>query len=444
MKFKRSAIAVIAATLAASSFNVYSTNGIFLIGNGPKSRSMGGVGIGYTQDAIGYHMNPAGISSIGLGAMRVDLAAMIFRPIRSSAVPDPRDPPNAGNLIRYKSGANLYAIPSMGAAYKFNRRMYIGFSFVGAGGGGTRFNDLSPIGFNFLNPAGRTDVGETLGMNYALAEMSVGAAYKVTKNHSIGASPVFAIGSFRTFGLGVFKPFSSDPDNLTNRGNDYHWGAGARFGWQGKFTDWLTVGVAYTSRIYMTDFDKYRGLFAERGSLDIPENIGAGFVIKPIKKLTIAFDWQRVMYSNVRAIGNPIQNLAETSGFLGETDGAGFGWEDQDIFKVGIKYELTPKWDVSVGFNYAEVPMPDDQLLFSTIAPAVTEEHMTVGAAYRPNDNMEWTLAYVHAFKNTEKGLAESGGQFDQFFPNEDLTGPGPVELEMYQDSIEIGFSYKL
>ena len=67
-----------------------------------------------------------------------------------------------------------------------------------------------------------------------------------------------------------------------------------------------------------------------------------------------------------------------------------------------------------------------------------------MGAAYRPNKNIEWTFAYVHAFKNTESGLAESGGQFDQFFPNEDLTGPGPVELQMYQDSLELTFSYKL
>ena len=123
MKFKRLALTGFVALFAASSCNVYATNGIFLIGNGPKSRSMGGVGIGYTQDAIGYHMNPAGITSIGVGAMRVDMAAMLFRPIRSAAVPDPRDPPNAGNLIRYKSGANLYAIPSVGATYKFNRKM---------------------------------------------------------------------------------------------------------------------------------------------------------------------------------------------------------------------------------------------------------------------------------------------------------------------------------
>ncbi len=443
MRFNRSAFAGAMALFAASS-SVYATNGMFLIGNGAKSRSMGGVGIGYTQDAIGFNMNPAGITSVGINAMRVDLDAILFRPMRQSGVPDPRDPPNAGHLIRYQSGSNLFVIPSMGGAYKFNRKMYIGFSFVGAGGGQTRFTRLSPIGFNFLNPAGRTDVSDTLGVSLIQAHMSMGLAYKLTKNHSIGASPVVQISQFRAYGLGVFKPFSSDPDNLTGRGNDYSVGLGARFGWQGKLADWLTAGAAYQSRLYSTKFDKYKGLFAEEGALDTPANVGAGFSITPMERLTIAFDWQRTFYSDINAIGNPIEALASTDGFLGEDGGAGFGWDDQDIYKIGVKYELTPKWDVMVGYNYGEAPMPEDQLLFSTLAPAVTEHHATMGAAYRPNKNLEWTVAYVHAFKNTEKGLAESGGQFDQFFPNEDLTGPGPTELEMYQDSLELSFSYKM
>lgn len=452
MNFKSTALAAIYVLSAIFSTSAIATNGMFLIGYGAKSRSMGGVGIGLTQDSIGGHMNPAGVTDIGVGAMRVDLDAMLFRPIRRSGVPDPRTtPPNVGDLVRYQSGSNLFLIPAMGMTYKFNRKMYVGFSFVGAGGGQTRFTDLSPIGFNFLNPAGRTDVSDTLGVSLFQAHMSPTLAYKFNKQHSIGVSPVFGIQQFRAYGLGVFKTRSADPDDLTDRGNDYALGAGARFGWQGKMpdlfklgADWLTIGAAYQSRIYFTDFDKYEGLFAEQGSLDSPEKFGAGFSIKPIKKLTIAFDWERVLYSDINAIGLPIEQLADPDCFLGEDCGAGFGWEDQDVYKVGIKYEWNPEWDFMLGFNYGEAPMPKDQLLFSTLAPATTEKHLTLGAAYRPNKNMEWTFAYVHAFRNTEKGLANSGGQFDNFFPNATNDGPGPVELEMYQDSVELSFAYKL
>ena len=276
------------------------------------------------------------------------------------------------------------------------------------------------------------------------AQMSLSLAYKVNKSHSIAASPVFSVQQFRAYGLGVFKPKTTDPDNLTGRGNDYAYGGGARLGYQGKLTDWLTIGAAYQSRIYFTKFDKYKGLFAEQGSLDSPEKFGAGFSIQPTKKLTIAFDWERTLYSNIKAIGLSIEQLSDPNCFLGADCGAGFGWQDQDVYKVGMKYQLTPKWDVMLGYNYGEVPMPDDQLLFSTLAPAVTEHHATIGAVYRQSKSMEWTLAYVHAFKNTEKGLANSGGQFDNFFPNENNDGPGPVELQMYQDSLEFTFSFKL
>jgi len=83
-------------------------------------------------------------------------------------------------------------------------------------------------------------------------------------------------------------------------------------------------------------------------------------------------------------------------------------------------------------------------LLFSTLAPAVTEWHLSLGATYKPDKHIEWSFAYVHAFRNRESGVANSGGTFDNFFPNKTQTGPGGIGLEMVQDSIEGSFSYKL
>ena len=108
-------------------------------------------------------------------------------------------------------------------------------------GGGTRYTRLSPLGYNFLNPAGRTDVSDTLSMNYAKADMAMTGAYKVNKHNTLAVSPVFSVQTFRTSGLGVFKPFSSDGENLTDRGNDYAYGAGLRLGWQGKLHDPLSL-----------------------------------------------------------------------------------------------------------------------------------------------------------------------------------------------------------
>lgn len=425
----------------------YATNGIFLIGFGAKSRAMGGVGIGYTQDGLGNQMNPAGITSVEVGndyAMRFDVDGMLFRPIRSVELPDPRDPPNAGNPIRYNSSGNIFMIPGLAATYRFTPKLYFGVSFVGAGGGGTEYKRLSPLGVNFFNPVGRAGISDALSVRYMQAQMAMTGAYKLNKNHSVAVSPIFGIQMFRAEGLGVFQPFSSSPDNLTGNGSNFSYGLGLRLGWQGQINKQLTLGAVVQSPIVFSRFRDYAGLFAGQGTLDAPANFGVGLAFKATDTFTVAFDYQKMLYSQSDAIGNPIENLAATTGFLGEDNGAGFGWIDQDIYKLGVKYRPNDTWDVSAGFNYGKSPVPQDQLLFSAIAPAVTEKHLTMGAAYRPDKNIEWSLAYVHAFNAVQRGLANSGGQFDNFFPSADLSGPGNMELQMYQDSFEVTFAYKL
>ena len=97
MKNKSCLMVLISAACCLLATSAYATNGIYLIGYGAKSRAMGGVGIGYTLDTIGNQLNPAGITSVDTGAMRVDMSLMYFNPRATSTIPDPRNPPNAGN-----------------------------------------------------------------------------------------------------------------------------------------------------------------------------------------------------------------------------------------------------------------------------------------------------------------------------------------------------------
>jgi len=451
MKLMRSALALGLAFILAVPSVGFATNGMFLIGYGAKSRSMGGVGIGYTQDAIGGQMNPAGITSPKIDAMRIDVDAMVLYTPRSVGIPDNRTNPEfQGNVLTYDSGSNLFAIPAMGMIYKFNRKVTMGFSFVGSGGGNTRYTDPAPNGFNFLNPEERTDVTNTLGVNLAQAQMAINLAYQINKQNTVAIAPVIGIQTFRAYGLGLFKPFSSDQENMTNKGNDWAYGAGMRLGWQGKLMDRLTAGAVYTSKIYFTDFDKYAGLFAESGNLDAPANFGLGLSLDLTDDLILAFDWQRVFYSDVASINDPIDNLAMKSGFLGLPDGAGFGWEDQDIYKLGVKYSYNKEWDFAIGWNHNTNQIPKDQMLMSTLAPAVIKDHLTLGTTYRPSKATEWSLAYVHGFKNKVDGKADSGEiapgkqQFQDQFPNAAGDGPGDMYLEMRQDSLEVSFTYKM
>lgn len=396
----------------------YATNGSLLIGYGAKSRGIGGAGVAFAQDAVATATNPAGMADVGT---RLDIGAMLFRPERSSWVP------GFSGRDDVKSGSNLFLIPNMGAAYKFNRKMSVGFAFVGAGGGNTRYNE------NFFDFAGEPD--PTLGVNLMQAVMSPSVSYKLTKNHTVGVSLLLGIQSFRAYGQSAFGDagYSSNPDKLTNKGNDFSYGAGGRIGWTSKFfKKRLTIGATASSKVYMTKFEKYKGLFAEKGKFDMPAIYSAGFSLKPMKKLTIAGDYQYINYSQIRSISNKgptaFLPLPPDNELLGASRGLGFGWDDMQVYKIGVAYDYNPKWTYRVGYNYGKTPIKKDQLLFNTQAPATVEHHATAGLTYKSTQNSEWSFALMRAF---QKDIVA----FDNFSGDN-------IRIKMHQWAADVSYGY--
>jgi len=223
----------------------------------------------------------------------------------------------------------------------------------------------------------------------------------------------------------------------------------------------LSVGAYYASRVYMTKFDKYKGLFAEQGDFDIPPHFGIGVAIKPNKKWTVAFDVTRTLYSDIASVGNPGPDnrapgifwpasfgcptdgrpVEQNECALGRDKGLGFGWKDQTVYKLGISYKYNPKWTFRAGFNYGKAPIPSDQILFSLLAPATTEKHITLGFSYALSPQLEISMNYMHALKNTLTGKTP-------FYPDgiskfEDLRKDNAA-ISMYQHSLGITIGYKL
>lgn len=402
----------------------YATNGMFLIGYGAKSRAMGGVAIAMSQDSIGGAVNPASIGFIKDDG--VDIGGDIFVPMAKARLGD----------LTYDSSANRFVMPAMGGNYRFNRKLSIGFSAVPAGGGGSRYN------MNLYNNLTGSNVNETLGVNLMIMQMNPTVAYRVNKNNRVGASLVMSVQTFRAFGLGYFSNFTSTglfTEKLSNNGNDWSYGAGIRLGWQGHFLkDRVSLGLAYTSRIYMTRFKKYTDLFAEKGSIDTPENFGAGIAVKVTPKLTVGMDVTRTRYSGVNAIGNRGPQTAgspfpvsQARNALGLTEGLGFGWSDQTVWKLGAAYEYNDRWTFRSGWNYGKSPIDESNggVLFNIVAPATTQNHLTLGATYKASKKLAWSFSYVHAFEYEQTGPTLLGG-----------TG----SIQMYQDSVGVNLGYKL
>ena len=406
----------------------YATNGMFLIGYGTKARGVGGVAIAMPQDSLAGAVNPA---TIGFVKSRADVGGDIFLPTAESELGD----------LRMESRANLFAMPAMGGVYGFNRKVTMGFSAVPYGGGGSRYNT------NLFNASSGSNPDATLGVNLMVMQMNPTVSYKINRQNSIGASLVFAIQTFRAFGLSYFETFTqSFVDNagtvtgLTNNGNDWAYGAGTRIGWMGKFMDKkLSLGAVYSSRVYMTKFEKYTDLFAEQGDLDTPANVGVGISYKFTPKLTLGMDITHTFYEDVAAIGNAsaqkgpgsVYPNADEKHRLGNPDGLGFGWENQTVFKLGAIYDYNDRWTLRAGWNYGESPIDETngEILMNIVAPAVTQNHLTLGATYSPAKRIEWSFSYVHAFEFEQNGptfIGDSG------------------ELSMFQNSFGVSFGYKI
>ena len=426
---------LLAATLAAGlamPATSFATNGMFMIGYGTKSRGMGGVSIATTLDSLAGATNPAAIRAFNT---RVDVGMDYFRPMATAALGI-----GTRSYIEEESQADSFLIPNMGGAMRFNRKLSFGFSAVGAGGGGSRYNR------NIYNAqrAG-ADISDTLGVNMMVMQMNPTVAFRASKNHSVGASLIIGVQTFRAFGLTEFNAFTPSGGEgktspyLTNNGNDWAYGAGVRVGWLGKFLKKkLTLGASASSKVYMTKFEKYKELFAGSGSFDTPPQFGFGAAYKATKKLTVAMDVAYTMYSAIPSIANRGPNTpadedptplgGDESRRLGLKNGMGFDWDDQIIFKLGANYDFNKQWSLRAGWNYAKSPIPEERaIIFNIVAPATTQNHATIGGSYRPNRNMELSFSYVHAFKYSQRGPTYIGSQ---------------GEISMYQDSVGASFAY--
>ena len=404
-----------AVTIALLSSNAsYATNGMFMIGAGAKARSMGGVGITMHHDVFTTVANPATMTQIE--GNRFDIGADVFTAPATSTLGQGANKRTVDSQPDFMTIAQgVYMMPALGAAWHKGDLSY-GFTMVPVGGGGSRYTYNL---FNCANSTADTDplCSDELGVNLMVVDINPTVALKLNEQNSIGATLIIGFQVFNASGLSQFTQFTTTQDStakLTNQGEDYAYGAGVRLGWLGNFMqDKLVLGASYTSQTYMSRFKKYSDLFAEQGKMNTPGNVGIGASYKINDDITVAMDINYIMYEDVPAVSNPGPDPRSSTPFpvnratnaLGKDQGLGFGWENQTVFKVGVIYKYNPIWTLRAGWNYAKSPIDErTDILFSMVAPAIVQNHLTMGATYEMNKDMELSFSYVHAFEFEQNG----------------------------------------
>ena len=366
---------------------VQATNGYFAHGYGVKSQGMAGVGYALPQDGLASAFNPAGIAELD---DRLDLGVTGFFPRRSADIVGNAFGPDA----HFEGdGRKTFIIPEFAWVHRLSPRWSTGIAAYGNGGLNTEFKD---------NPFARFGGSGEAGVNLEQVFITPSLAYRIGDNHRVGVALNIAYQRFYARGLGLFAGFSQAPLNVSNQGTDNSAGVGLRLGWSSTLAPGLTLGASFASKIDGR-FNKYRGLFADNGGFDIPENYGAGIAYQPSDAWTLAADVQHIRYSQTGSVGNSVAPLLQGVP-LGADNGPGFGWRDATTWKFGLSHAFSRRLSLRAGYSHIDQPVPEDETFFNILAPGVVADHLTAGFSFALKNGDEFSASLTHGIGKTVAG----------------------------------------
>ncbi len=360
--------------LLALSSVAFATNGDMLIGVGPVSRAMGGVGIGLVTDADSVvFSNPSLMTEFNKTVF--SFGGTLFMPHTKAYT---KSVLNGGQSASATSNAKYFAIPSIGIIYPINQKWVFGISAYG----------ISGMGVDYRNTNVKCDPNSPgCYTNFQGMEMSPSVALKINDKFSVGAGLDLVYGAL-DLGAGL----SSD------------YAVGFQVGAAYKYNKTINLGFVVKSPIRfnfarVADFNGDGTL--DSMTLEQPWQVGVGIGVKPLEKFRFGADVVWVNWSDAKGYKD-------------------FHWKDQWVFKIGGEYSLNDRIKLRAGYNYGKSPVRGQtvpavaqyeamECLRIIGFPAIVEHHITVGAGFKLTQNLNLDLSYMHAFQNTVESTATNG-----------------------------------
>lgn len=458
----------------------HATNGYMSHAYSPAAKGLAGAGeAALPQDSLSIVGNPAGLTAVG---RRLDVGAAWFSPQRSykgiapfdeTGMPTGAMAPIGGGIDgtgEVDSENTDFLVPNFGYTHPIDAQSAVGVALFGNGGMNSDYRSRDTLAvpgignlgtFGGNNPMANPPLpgmpklgGGDAGVNLEQLGLSLGYARDLSDTFHLGAALLLAYQSMEVKGVGAFQGFTEtftqsllagnpiSPSNLTDNDAADSYGWGFQLGAIWDVNPMVSLGASIRTKMYMSEFDEYSDLLAEGGDFDMPAVGTIGLAFRPNKQLTVAFDVQQIWYGDVDSIANDNElaqkcNLMDPRAFpnydptycLGGSNGAGFGWRDMTILKLGIQYALNDTLTLRAGYSHGNSPIVGSQVAFNTLAPAVIEDHWTIGATYKMTKDYELTFWGMYA-------------------PEETVTGPGAFtgtqapEISMHQYEIGVNFGW--
>ena len=360
--------------IAVSTLSILSTDVLAqaqLPGYGQAASGMGGAAIAVPYDAEATANNAAGMAFVG---SRADFT---FTLIRTNATTD--FGPFHGSATDYGFG------PGGGVNWDLQNGWTVGMSIFGFGSG---------IDYRKPFPGSTSNTGSTI----AQVVVAPTITYRVAPQHAIGVAALLAGQRIKIEGLQGF--------GFQDAGADHSFGAGASIGYVGDIGSGVRLGLTYSSKIDMGHLDKYQDLLADRGNLDIPQQAGVGLSWQADPRFLVAFDYLWINWASVRPLGNPFPG----GGPPGSLAGPGFGWKNQDVYRLGVAFEAADRWTLRAGATYKSRLLVPESTTLNTLSPLIPRVTVTVGATYRIAEKHLVSAAYAHNFEKSITGTQASTG----------------------------------
>lgn len=407
----------------------YATNGDNLIGIGPASRTMGGVGIAAPQDAIGaVFANPAAMCfSEYCPSSEFNFAATLFAPKVEAKITTPT------GTITADSKDNIYPIPAIGISVPLGDKfpdLRFGLAAYGVTGLGVDYKDTDLVNNTYYDfgPMGQYPLASGTFTSLQIMKFAPSIAWQASDQLALGLAVHV---NYATLDL--------------QQGSSPGFAFGVQPGVIYKATDALSLGLNYITPQNVThenvgDFDQDGQL--DDLDLESPQQLGLG----------AAYEFGQGIFlieGNVKWI-----NWSDAKGY------SDFDWEDQWVFAIGGQYRATENWIFRVGYNYGANPVKEHNGFDGSVGPmgpnsvasvqgktlptyyyeafriigfpAVVEHHVTLGVEHRFSDKFFVTLGGMYGFGNTIK---EQGT---------DLTGqPITIESTLSEVGLDLGFTWR-
>jgi len=428
----------------------FATDGHFLHGVGAINSAMGGAGIAAPESLMGtFSLNPAGL--MAFDGVRMEFSMEMFkadRTVTSSVPVPPPAPPGTILSGQTQSKKDFVPIPAFGASYKLpGERVVLGLAGLGIGGfgvdyGGSAFptgpgQSANPIFLPQPNGFGQ------VYSNYQLLKISPSVAWAATDKLWLGAAFNVDWASLAVMPMPAASP-DFDPATGTAffpnaTAADGAFGVGFQVGLLYHLNDLLALGASYSSEQWFSEFEwnsshanPNLANFGEPRTftfkLNVPAVLGGGVAVQAFPNLLLTSDFKYYFYENT-----PGFEVPSTGAFNPDGSVAGFGWEDIYSIAVGLKYEPTAALALYGGYNFSDNPVPDSLSMVNVAAPAIVQQHVSVGIGVRPNRHLEITAAYYHVFRNSGTGEI-----LNPAIP----PGSSSITNSMKEDSILLQFSY--